>query len=89
MQFYNWAMRGASVILFVAALISLFGGAVPFFLMIDQSAANLYRDSGANQNWMIVQAIVSGVSNAVWPLFGAALLWRADKYLAGKREAAE
>lgn len=87
--FYIWAMRSASMILFVVALLSIFAGLFPFLGYVKQSAHDLYGQQDSMSAIIAVQSILTGLSNAVWPFIGAVAFWRLDRCLAGKTEAAE
>jgi hypothetical protein len=87
---YLWSMRKASCVLFAVALISLLSGAFPLLLFFQQQAHDLYGQSSPMENTLIVESILRGVGAVGWPLFGAALLWRIDRYYAAlHKEAAE
>jgi hypothetical protein len=91
MSFYHSCMRHASVVLFwMAVLLFLFMTIVSLrglWPEISQNMANIYTESQESALDAILRSLASGLSSAVLPLFGAALLWRLDKHWSA--EAAE
>jgi hypothetical protein len=85
MSFYLWAMRGASAILFVIALLQLVvGTGFQLWNYLRMSGGIEVYAPGAMGGSPLVTALgalVSGLATAMWPLFGAALLWRIDRWI--------
>ena len=89
MRFYLGTMRCASIVLFVAALVSVVAGSLPALATVRTMAHDLYGQPNGMQSYIIVQAILAGVNNALFPFFGAALLWRIDRHWIRSPEKAE
>ena len=86
--FYSRAMRGATVILFaLAMLIPIVSFIVAFSTYATPNSGEFgpMSSGGVPSNLLLlVGAFVNGLNNAVWPFFGAALLWRLDRYVISK-----
>jgi len=83
MTFYHSCMRYASAILFwIAVLLFLFMTIVSLqglWPEIGQDASSIYSGSQVSAVNAILRSLSAGMTSAVWPLFGAALLWRLDR----------
>ena len=86
--FYTGAMRSAAAILFaLAILIPIVSVTIAFatYAGPNGSEYSVYAPGGLPSNFLsLVGAFVNGLSTAVWPFFGAALLWRWDQYVQSK-----
>lgn len=87
MSFYLWAMRSASVILFVMALLGLAATATGHVLVFMQADVPDYGQPDLKFMQMVLSLAVA-IENAALPLLGAALLWCADRWLSAKGAAA-
>jgi hypothetical protein len=79
---FHWAMRNAAGLLFAVAVILLMGGLIPF--LYDLGATIARRPSGYGMNeptdWsLLTMRFQSAFAGAIWPLFGAAVLYRWDR----------
>jgi hypothetical protein len=85
---YSAAMRRAAVILFVFAIVIPIVSVVTAFTTyasLNGGEFGPYARGGVPSNLLpLLLAFVNGLNNAVWPFFGAALLWRWDKYVSAK-----
>jgi len=91
-SFYLWAMRSASVILFAIALLITVGaiGCVALEYHTISSMPSEYQRPLDNMQWaQLLMQLVTALQWTSVSLIGAAALWRADRWLAGKPEAAE
>jgi len=79
-KFYQGSMRCAAVVLFVVAIVTVISGALPTLLIFKTMAHDLGGGPEGSQSLELLVAFLRGVSSAVWPFFGAAFLWRLDKY---------
>ncbi|MEZ0244062.1 MAG: hypothetical protein ACAH11_11855 [Sphingomonas sp.] len=87
MNFYLWTMRYAPIILFLLAILIITGTVVfnLFALKAILAAEPMYEDPMWSQQWaQIVMSLVNGFEFAAVPLLGAAVLWRADRWLANQ-----
>jgi len=92
-SFFRWSMRYAAAILFAISVL------VPLLTVATSIGAFNAASNGAalssfpyfgGAGVMITTSFLASIHNAAWPLFGAAVLWRWDRYLSAKRqEAAE
>lgn len=81
--FYERCMARASVILFGIAVVCVLVGfllaLLPFFEAAGEMASNLYAEPRGLSFTNLLNAIYLALSAAVWPFFGAAILWRIDR----------
>ena len=86
--FYAWSMRSAAAILFaLAILLPVVSVAIAFstYAGPNGSEYSVYAAGGLPSNFLtLVGVFINGLSTAVWPFFGAALLWRFDKHVQPK-----
>ncbi len=75
MKFYQTVMRCAPLLLFVAAVVSVFTGSVSALLFPD-----VYHQYGDNRLAIAGASLLAGFGRALVPFFGAALLWRIDRH---------
>ena len=87
--FYQNCLANAASLLFGMALVMLVSGAVPALLVVQQMAHTLGDPSGGFEKLQIIQSLLNGVSAAVWPFFGAAVVWRIDRHFATIKKVAE
>ena len=87
--FYTWAMRNASMILFIAALCMIVAGTLPVLLLSKLAGHEPYGQSAGMPGILALQGFFRGIESAVWPLVGAAAIWRFDWKSGRKIEAAE
>jgi len=84
MSVYSWSMRHASVLLFAYAVVAL---AVTLVMQLD-SFGGMSRDYGpgfaGSGLFRFLAAVMGSMGSAALPLFGSALLWRADNWLAAR-----
>jgi hypothetical protein len=81
MNFYLWAMRSASVLLFVYALVALVSALVIQLESLGAMGSSYGPGLGGSGIARLMSMIVGSLGAAAWPLFGAALLWRVDRWL--------
>ena len=81
--FYQGTMRCAAIVLFVVAIVTVISGAFPTLLIFKTMAHDLSGGPEGSQSLELLVAFLRGVASAVWPFFGAALLWRLDKHWTG------
>jgi hypothetical protein len=85
---YHSIMRAAAGILFAIAIITLIGGiAVNLFIMNDMP--DFVQQQGNFGLMQKISSVLQVLQAAVWPFFGAALLWRFDRWQPKAAEAAE
>jgi hypothetical protein len=73
---YQWTVNRASRILCALAFLMIAAGAA----VAIYGFGRLGPDNEVRANWLLIlNSLVAGVSNAVWPLIGAAALHRFDK----------
>ncbi|MBN8815105.1 MAG: hypothetical protein J0J06_06625 [Sphingomonas sp.] len=86
--FYTWAMRSAASILFTLAIVLPIVSVIIAYSTYagpNGSEYSAYAPGGVPSNLLsLIGALVNGLSTAVWPFFGAALLWRCDRYVQSK-----
>ena len=73
MSFYTICMRNSSLILFWMAVVLFLLGLVSPFFAYEQLQA-MGNDQPIEVN-VVVTAVVQALSIAVWPFFGAGLIW--------------
>ncbi|MBX3564673.1 MAG: hypothetical protein KF730_08870 [Sphingomonas sp.] len=80
---YLKTMRSASKLLFWIAVIVVVGSLVARLAMQFDERGGMMS---ANQLslWELATTFVGAIGTAVWPLFGAALLWRLDRWQPAK-----
>jgi len=82
MNFYAKCMRNGSLILFwmaiIIAVMTLASVATSYWNMMSSVETLPYRDHSGSNAFNLLLAFGSALSAAVWPFFGAALLWRLD-----------
>jgi hypothetical protein len=82
--FYTWAMRCASAILFTIGLITIvitFGFQLWNYLHMSGGIDGSYGPGSGQYRWLeVCGALVGALSTSILPLFGAALLWRIDRW---------
>lgn len=92
MSFYQKSMKHASVILFCVSLVVAIGTLISVLSnnwdMVSSGVGDVYQAHGPTAFFQILIAFVSSISAAIWPFFGAAILWLLDDRLS-KSEAAE
>lgn len=81
MSFYLWSMRRASVILFVMAVLVLAASLAGNLLVFMQAESSQYNSQPDFQFIQMLLSLASALQTAAFPLFGAAMLWRADRWL--------
>ncbi len=78
MSFFSWTMRRAAILLFVYGLFAL---VVTLVMQID-SFGRMGIDYGpgiaGSGIFRFLAAVMGAFGAALWPLFGAAFLWRID-----------
>jgi hypothetical protein len=87
-RFFLWAMHRAARILFLISLLVLLIGLGPNVWAILSEASRLARDLGSSPgspSIMVLNAAMTTLSAAAFPLFGAALIHLAERFLAAKR----
>lgn len=82
MSLFHWAMRHAAGLLFAAALLLFVGSLVPFLLefggSMSRAPSNYISDTGPI--WVrLLTLFVGSLGAPVWPLFGAAVIYRFDR----------
>lgn len=96
--FYTWAMRCASGVLFTIGLLTIavtFGFQLWNYLHMTGGIDGTLAPNSGEYRWLEAgMAFLSALSAAILPLFGAALLWRIDRWHAATfsapaKEAAE
>jgi hypothetical protein len=90
--FYTWAMRCASGILFMIGLLTIvltFGFQMSNYLHVTGGIDGTFAPDAGQFHWYeAFLALLGALSAAMLPLFGAALLWRADRWLAATAKGA-
>ena len=84
MSSYERMMRNASQILFWVAVLLFIGGVAMPLLMAGNPVTAYGGSSGITLRDLVV-AIDQGLNSAVWPFFGAGLIWT----LQAQRKSAE
>src|SRR3546814_520869 len=82
---FRSCMRNASAILFWSS-IGLFIASILFTFAVSAgittaSAAEIYPSAAEGVIWALVSAVLSGLNNAIWPFFGAAILHQFERRL--------
>ena len=92
MTFYEASMRNSSKILFWIAVIIVAGNALyHIYMFVEMRAAIESGRMSVSPQLSVSQitfAVMSSLGGAAIPLFGAAALWRADRWL-NRRSVAE
>jgi hypothetical protein len=83
---FESCMIHAARILFWIAVLTALAAAIPLLSVFGQLGHDLYAQADPIT---IASAIVMGLGGAVWPFFGAALLWRIDVHWAKRVEVPE
>ena len=85
-NFYQSSMRCAAAILFVVAIVMILMGLLPVLIAIQSMAHTLGPPEGFDR-LMAAETFARCFQSAVWPFFGAGLLWRIDRHWGGQVKA--
>ena len=89
--FFGWCMRYGAAILFAVALLQLALGIIGPIYFLAQATSEMASDHSLQPSGMLdilhLQTVLSAISPAMFPFFGALLIDRLDRWL-GRREAA-
>jgi hypothetical protein len=82
------AMRLAPPILVVIGILAVISSAVSAVLLLREMAEH-GNATGLSYGSQVAAVIVAALDHLTFPLFGAGLLWRADRWLRSRREIAQ
>jgi len=80
-SFFEYMMRRAAPVLFWTSVLLLVGTVAASLLL--QREASPYSGDSALDARALLNAIVQGLSAAVWPFMGAGLIWTLGKHNGG------
>ncbi len=89
--FFQSTMRNAAMILFVIAIAALIVAVIPVFtaLSAGDTSSPFASDPSHLAALSALVSVASAIHNAAWPFFGAAVLWRWDRFVDMKAGAAQ
>jgi hypothetical protein len=84
--FYRWAMRNASMALFIVSLLIFVVSFANYFFLSGAAMNRALSEEGLTSSKFVLfwGAIAQAFSSSVWPFLGAGLLYRLDRHWGGE-----
>jgi hypothetical protein len=85
-SFYRWAMRNASMVLFIVSVLIFVVSFANYFFLSGAAMNRALSEEGLTSSKFVLfwGAIAQAFGSSVWPFLGAGLLYRLDRRWSGE-----